>query len=354
MERLNQVRPLQLRALASALIAAREPFLVTGAPGVGKTDIITAAARDVGADIILSHPVVQDPTDAKGLPWVGKDGDTATFLPFGELAQAISATRPTVWFLDDLGQAAPAVQASYMQLLLARRINGHKLPECLTFAAATNRRQDRAAVSGILDPVKSRFAAILDLQPTLDDWCDWAVRANIPPEIVAFLRTRPNLLQEDPEKRSNQDIVNAPSPRTWAAAARLFRLGLPKSVATTAYAGAVGDGAALEFTSFLALLDDAPDIDAILANPLSAPVPGDDKPHALYAVATGLAYRCDTVTFAAIAAYCERLHLCGHGEFAALCLHDCLKRCFAIVDTEAYGKLCAGPVADLILSASRI
>ena len=106
------------------------PLLVTGAPGIGKSDVLAQAATRANAHLILSHPAVSDPTDVKGLPWVAADAKHATFLPFGELDRALNATEPTVWFLDDLGQATPAVQASYMQLLLARRVNGHALPDC--------------------------------------------------------------------------------------------------------------------------------------------------------------------------------------------------------------------------------
>src|SRR3990167_9806099 len=188
------MKPTQLMQLLARTIPAGLPILVTGAPGVGKSDIVARAAADAGADLILSHPAVADPTDAKGLPWIGKDGASATFLPFGELAQAVAAEKPTVWLLDDLGQAPPSVQASYMQLLLARRVNGHALPDCVTFVAATNRRTDRAGVSGILEPVKSRFVSIIGLEPNLDDWCQWAFSAGMPPELVAFLRLPPDLL----------------------------------------------------------------------------------------------------------------------------------------------------------------
>ncbi len=43
-----------------------------------------------------------------------------------------------VCLLDDLGQAPPAVQAAAMQLLLARRVNGHAVSDHVTFLAATN------------------------------------------------------------------------------------------------------------------------------------------------------------------------------------------------------------------------
>src|SRR5277367_501632 len=127
------MNPKQLSTFLAAAIPARLPVLITGAPGVGKSDIVEQSTLASNADLLLSHPAVSDPTDAKGLPWPKKGESEATFLPFGELARALKATKPTVWFLDDLGQASPAVQASYMQLLLARRVNGHVLPDCVTF-----------------------------------------------------------------------------------------------------------------------------------------------------------------------------------------------------------------------------
>lgn len=343
------MRPRELFELARKMIRARLPLLVKGAPGVGKSDIIAQAAAAEGADLILSHPVVSDPTDAKGLPWPSGDGKTATFLPFGELARALEASRPTVWFLDDLGQASPAVQASFMQLILARRVNGHALPDHVTFVAATNRREDRAGVSGILEPVKSRFAAIVELVPTVEDWTDWAIQAEQPAEVIAFLRLRSELLFEPPAKRAAQDIVNAPCPRTWARLGQLFALGLPQGLQFPAFAGAVGEGAATEFLAFLRLLQDAPSIDAILMDPHGAPIP--DKPHALYAVASGLAHRANPKTFGAIAVYATRLHGAGFSEFAVLAVRDSQRKCPAVANTKDFIKLASGPLAEAIFEA---
>ena len=119
------MKPSQLKRLLAKTIPAREPVLITGAPGTGKSDIVEQATREAGAELIISHPVTSDPTDFKGLGAL-VDGE-AKFLPFDQLKDLITATRPTVFFLDDLGQAPPAVQAAAMQLILARRVNGHKV-----------------------------------------------------------------------------------------------------------------------------------------------------------------------------------------------------------------------------------
>jgi len=337
------IRPLQLANYLSASISAGHPVLVTGAPGIGKSDIIAQAARTAGAEVILSHPVVSDPTDAKGLPWKVEGENVATFLPFGDLARALDSTVSTVWFLDDLGQASPAVQASFMQLLLARRVNGHILPDCVTFVAATNRRTDRAGVSGVLEPVKGRFYTILELEPSLDDWSNWAIDNDIVPELIAFLRFRPDLLSAF---EPTADLTNSPTPRTWSHVSSILNYNLSRDIETLAICGAVGEGAGMEFMAFLAMYQDLPNIDAILVDPDASAIP--EKPATLYALTTGLAMRANDQTFGRIAKYAQRIVDAGHGEFGALLLRDCLKRDESPIQSPDGVRLISGDLGKLI------
>ncbi|MFM0632676.1 P-loop NTPase family protein [Paraburkholderia xenovorans] len=123
-----KVTPAQLTELLSLYVPKRLPVLITGRPGIGKSDIVEQVAHATDHELLISHPVVEDPTDSKGLPFPAPDGLNAKFLPFGDLERAMKARRPLIWFLDDLGQASPAVQAAKMQLLLARRIGEHVFP----------------------------------------------------------------------------------------------------------------------------------------------------------------------------------------------------------------------------------
>jgi len=337
------MKPTDLSRTLAKTIAARIPILIVGPPGVGKSDLVAKAAEDAGADLIVSHPAVADPTDAKGLPWISDEKDAATFLPFGELARALKATRLTLWFLDDLGQATAAVQASFMQLILARRINGHILPDCVVFVAASNRRTDRAGVSGILEPVKSRFGAILELTPDLDDWCSWAFSADLPPELIAFLRFRPDLLCNF---EPTADLSNSPLPRTWHNAARLLALDLPDKALSEAIAGAVGGAAAAEFLAFRRLYAELPSIDGILLDPDAADIP--DRPGTLYAVVTALGMRANVQNFARVARYAERLFDAAKGEFSALLLKDVVRRDPAVTQSPAFVRLATGELGQLI------
>ncbi len=337
------VNPSQLSTLLAKMIDAHLPVLITGAPGVGKSDIVAQSATVAGAKLLISHPAVSDPTDFKGLPWFEKGDKSAQFKPFGEFDTALQAKDLIVWLFDDLGQASPAVQAACMQLFLARRVNGHVLPDCVTFIAATNRRSDRAGVAGILEPVKSRFAAIVELEADIDSWCNWAYANNIPPVLIAFLRYRTPLLSAF---QASADLTNSPVPRTWANLAKLEVLNLPAAIESEAMSGAVGQGAALEYLAFRQMANSLVNLDAILMDPDKAKIPS--KPSELYATSIGLAGKANTTNFARIATYAVRMAQDGKGEFAVLLVRDAIRKDEKIQYSDTYVRMMSGPIGALI------
>jgi hypothetical protein len=300
--------PKELKVTMLKAISAGLPVLIKGAPGIGKSDIITQVAAELKMELIISHPVVSDPTDFKGLPGI-VDGK-AEFLPFGDLRQLMEATKPTIAFLDDLGQAPAVVQAAAMQLLLARSINGHKISDHIVFVAATNRRQDRAGVTGILEPVKSRFAMILGLEANTDEWIEWAFENNMPPELIGFIHFRPSLLNVE---EATAEIVNHPCPRTIAHAGKLLNAGLDSHEVLS---GAIGEGAAAELVGFLRVFKDLPNISAILLDPDGTAVPTD--PAAQYAVVAALVEKVTENN-------CDRMFTYGNrlpADFSCLLVRD--------------------------------
>jgi hypothetical protein len=273
---ISEVTPGQLGNILSGAIENNFPVMIVGAPGVGKSDIMAQACAKAKARLEIMHPVVSSPIDYKGLPYVG-DGETAKYLPDTQLNKLIMADKPTVCFMDDLGQAPAAVQAACMQLILARRVNGHRISDHVTFMAATNRREDHAGVNGILEPVKSRFKAILHLVPDVNDWCKWAIKANMPIELVAFIRYRPEKLIEG---KPSRDMVNSPCPRTVTSLGQWFQAGV-EDIAV--WSGAVGQGFATEFHNFIQIWKKLPRFSQIVADPENAQLPESDELSVAYA-----------------------------------------------------------------------
>ena len=262
--------PKNLKTFLKVCLKNRFNILITGQPGIGKSDIVEQTAKEENYDLIITHPVVSDPTDYKGMPFV-VDGE-ALFLPFNDLKRLIDAKGPTICFIDDLGQAMPSVQASVMQLLLARKINNTSISDDVVFIAATNRKEDRAGVSGLLEPVKSRFTSIIELEVSSEDWCEWALKRNIPLSLISFIKYKPTLLSKFMPTNS---LINSPSPRTVANVGKLMMTDLPEECLKEAIKGAVGEAFTIEFFSFLEIRNSLPRIEEIVLAPLEVKVPDE-------------------------------------------------------------------------------
>ena len=324
-ETMFQFSPEQMLEFLPVAIRNRLPVLVQGAPGIGKTEILEEAARRAEADIIISHPVVSDPTDYKGQPWV--INEEATFLPFSDLRHIIHADKPTVFFLDDFGQALPSVQAAAMQLILGRKINDHKVSEHVTFFAATNRKKDKAGVSGILEPVKSRFVTIIDMKVDHEDWIGWAINHQVPTPLISFIRFRPDLLFD---YNPTTEIVNSPCPRTVYNVGRLIDAGISQSIELASFAGAAGAAFATEFVGFIRIFRGLPSIDKILMAPNEVDVPTD--PATLYALCGALANKASEQTIKNIMIFGDKMK----DEFNVLLVKDCIRHNVEVTETRAF------------------
>lgn len=311
-------------------------YLIVGEPGIGKTDIVNQATQMANARMMVMHPVVSDPTDFKGHPYarVSVGGDfEAFFIPFGQLRLLMEATVLTVCFIDDLGQAPATVQAAVMQLLLAREINGVKISDKVVFMAATNRKGDKAGVTGILEPVKSRFTSIINLTVDADDWCQWALtRGNMPTELVSFIRWRPALLNDF---KPTKDLTNSPSPRTVANVGKMQNAGLLTRfnplVQKELIKGAAGDTFSTEYSAWLDLYKSLPNIDKIIMTG-KGDIPTD--PAILYAMGSVLAKRMTATNADNIFNYMETIPQ----ENTAIIVKDATIRDESLTDTAAYLK----------------
>jgi hypothetical protein len=335
--------PSQIRALLETLIPAREPVLLVGPPGIGKSDVASDVAASLGYDLIITHPVVEDPTDYKGMPAVvhGDGGPTASFLPFGELNRMLSATVPTVVMMDDLGQAPPAVQAAVMQLILARQINGRRISDHVSFIAATNRREDKAAVTGFIAPLLDRFTCVVPMEFNLDEWVRWGIQNRMPVELLAFARLQPTAIlgyQKDPDgasggderrpaPRGGKEMRKSPTPRSVAGLGRLVNLGV---LDLDTLAGAAGEAFATAFLAFHATWSEIPDRNEIYLNPDSVPVPV--RPDVLYALMGSLAFAANPVNFDQTVRYLARVP----AEYSVACVKDAVARHRELTKTQAF------------------
>jgi hypothetical protein len=265
-----------------------------------------------------------DPVDLRGLPFLGDDGRSKWAAP-----EFLPQEGAGILFLDELNAAPAMVQASCYQLVLDRRLGEYTLPDGWAIIAAGNRDSDRGTTTRMPTPLRNRFVH-LEFEVDVQEWSDWAIQSGIRPEVIAFLRFRPELLSA-----FDRDANAFPSPRSWGLVSRILDSLDSKSnpaIEHEVIAGAVGTGAATEFSAFLRMFRELPNIDSILLNPLQEPVP--ENAAAQYAVASALARSASDMNFDRICLYLNRLPT----EFRVLCVRDATLREPAIRSTAGYTK----------------
>jgi hypothetical protein len=306
------------------------PIMLVGAPGIGKTSLCDQVKERTEADMLVSHPVTGDPTDVKGFPALVNG--RAEFLPFGDLRYILNYRgKRLIWLLDDLGQAVPAMQAGYMQLVLARRINGHKIPDSVVFLAATNRREDRAGVSGILEPVKSRFFMIIELEADVEDLIKWGMKTGkIRKEICALLRLYPELLITPPSKEIKPSVC----PRTWEFCSRTLDLFDRTELLFPALCSTVGEGPAAQLHGLMTVFRDLPTIKSIVGDPMKAKLP--ENPSGFHAMCTVLSKHLEKKQedVSPVFKYVGRMP----GDFGVCAIRDSLTLKPELADTKAFAE----------------
>jgi len=309
------------QALRQLVVKEQQPVFLWGSPGTGKSSVVNQLATELGIALRDIRALLLDPVDLRGLPFVGQDGRSKWATP-----EFLPQEGAGILFLDELNAAPAMVQASCYQLVLDRKLGEYSLPEGWAIVAAGNRDSDRAATTRMPTPLRNRFVHI-DFEVDVQEWSEWAIRANVRPEVIAFIRFRPELLSAF-DRESNA----FPSPRSWEFVSRILNSGPDPAAEHELFAGAVGTGPATEFSAFMRTFRQLPSIDSILLNPTQEPVP--ENAAAQYAVASALARCASDTNFDRISLYLNRLPT----EFRVLCVHDATLREPAIRSTAGFVK----------------
>ncbi len=295
------VTPSEAAVALEACIIADQPVCLWGQPGIGKSSVVKQTAEAVSEKLEMEflcidvRAILFDPVDLRGLPHV-EDGIAKWAIP-----SWLPREGAGVLFIDELNRAPVMVQNGFFQLVLDRQLGEYVLPEGWRIVVACNREKDGGGVNRMPQGLANRFLH-LEVVPNLEDWCRWALGANIDPLVIAFLRFRP----EEFCKFSPTDHA-FPTPRSWEYVSGLMgkQAKYPEKIEMALVAGSVGHGAAIQFMSFLRMYRNLPNIDAILLDPEKAPVPDDVA--TLYAVSAALASRATSATLERIAKYLDRM-----------------------------------------------
>lgn len=331
------MRASTLEQTLTSLIALRRPVLIEGSPGLGKTQIPQAVARSMGIELVQLHGPTLQPEDL-ALPAANADRTAINFLVNSRfpIEGSQHAERGLI-VIDELAQGDNSIQKTMANLLQEREVHGHKLMPGWSVVATGNKQSDRAGANRILSHLSNRVTR-LTLEAHLDDWCSWALDHDVRPEVISFLRFKPQMLMEfDPNRDSN------PTPRAWTEGVSTVIDNVPKEAEFECFTGAVGEGAASEFVAFLQIARKLPNPDVVLMDPLKHEVP--TEPSVLYALAGAIAHRATEDSFERVLMFAERMP----PEFMVLVVRDAVRICPDVSNTKAFVSWSVGKGREVLL-----
>lgn len=321
-------------------LKAGKVFLAVGAPGVGKTVAKMSAAERLGWDYIGICTPLCDVAFLAGYPY--RENGSASFAPFGQLARALKATRPTCLDFDEIGAASETVIKAALRLFQFREVGDKRLPDCVVLSASSNDVTHSTGILGFNEAMKDRFDTIVNIEANLEDTVQYGLANDWDIDVLAYLRNADSAedgtsaLHDWKPNRSMQ--CSGSTPRAWEKVSDWLKAGVDDE---EVLAGKVGKGRANQFLAFRKLRAELPDVNECLLSPETAVVP--KNPSAQYLVSMALAARIDGHTFGQAMKYLLRLP----GMFRAFAIRDSYR---AEAQRKASKKL---PVGYKLISDSR-
>lgn len=243
--------------------AKQRPVFLWGPPGIGKSDLVSGIANELGAVMIDLRLSQMDPTDIRGIPFYNKEINKMDWAAPIELPDEEFASKYplVVLFLDELNAAPPAVQAAAYQLILNRAVGKYRLPENVVMVAAGNRESDKGVTFRMPSPLANRFVH-LEVRADFPSWEHWAVQNKIHKDVVGYLAfAKQDLFDFDPRSSSRSFAT----PRSWAFVSELLDDNDNDSSTTDLVAGTVGEGMAVKFMAHRKISGQMPNATDILA-----------------------------------------------------------------------------------------
>jgi len=189
--------------------AVRKPVLLRGRHGIGKSTVVYQYATHIDMPVVERRASQMTEGDLVGLPSI--NGNSTSFNPPDWFKTACD--NPVVLFLDEVDRATLEVRQGIFELTDSRKLNGHVLhDDTVIFAAVNGGEHGSQYQVGEMDPAELDRWTVFDIEPSIDDWLNWAKDAGISEEIWNFINQNHAHLEHTDDFEPNKVY---PSRRSW-------------------------------------------------------------------------------------------------------------------------------------------
>ena len=262
------IPPVSIAAAKAALIEQfadstlrRRASMLWGTRGVGKSSIVRQVAEHYGVPLVDLRLTTIEPVDIRGAIYA--DDVLAKTVWFPPEFLPSPAQPDGILFLDELTAAEQRLQISAYSLILDRRVGHYCLPDGWQVIAAGN-ASFHGAVSHDMGTALADRMFHFNVQTVIDAFLAHAVLMGFAPEVMAYLKVRPDRLDDTQSQLANDHLIGA-SPRGWEDISNVLKSGLSESAKRLFVQGRIGAANAAEFFGVLREIQAAVDVVRLLA-----------------------------------------------------------------------------------------
>jgi hypothetical protein len=262
------IPPLSIAAAKAALIEQyadrtlrRRASMLWGTRGVGKSSIVRQVAEHFGVPLVDLRLTTLEPVDIRGAIYADDVLAKTVWFPPEFLP---SPEQPDgILFLDELTAADQRLQISAYSLILDRRVGKYQLPDGWAVIAAGN-ASFHGAVSHDMGTALADRMFHFNVQTVIDAFLTHAIASGFAPEIMAYLKVRPDRLDDTQSQLANDYLIGA-SPRGWEDVSNVLKSGLSAPAVRAFVQGRIGAANAAEFFGVLQEIQSGADVVRLLA-----------------------------------------------------------------------------------------
>jgi len=194
--------------VAPHVAAVHKPVLLRGRHGVGKSEVVYQLAVQLDKPVVERRASQMTEGDLVGLPKT--DGDVTSFCPPDWFQTACD--NAVVLFFDEVDRAVTEVRQGLFELTDSRKLFGNHLhPDTVIVAAINGGDHGSQYQVGEMDPAELDRWTVFDVEPTIEDWLDWA-KANVDGVVWDFINQNRSHLEHQTDFEPNKVY---PSRRSW-------------------------------------------------------------------------------------------------------------------------------------------
>lgn len=257
------IPPVSIAAAKAALVEQykspvlrRRATMLWGTRGVGKSSIVRQVAEQFGVPLVDLRLTTIEPVDIRGAIYADDTlGRTVWFPP--EFLPTKDEPEG-VLFLDELTAADQRLQISAYSLILDRKVGHYVLPDGWQVVAAGN-ASFHGAVSHDMGTALADRMFHFNVQTTIEAFLAHALQQGFAPEVMAYLKVRPDKLDDTQAQLAADHLVGA-SPRGWEDVSNVLKSGLAEEARRLFVQGRIGAANAAEFFGVLRELQAAVDV----------------------------------------------------------------------------------------------